>query len=219
MTEEQPRGVHLTDKHIVFGVMAASVAVVVAFLCGVFVGRGVQALRPLPSDSSMTAPVVPDAAGVPADIDQPAASMPRDSSGTPTATPDALSYPDRLGKSELPPESLKLETSEPGPPQPQPDASADAEPAGGEAASAAAGAAPAGTLTVQIAAVRRRAEAQAIVDRLIRKGFPAYVFVPPGGDRAGGFRVRVGSYSSRSEAEAMAARLKKEEQYKPWITR
>jgi cell division septation protein DedD len=72
---------------------------------------------------------------------------------------------------------------------------------------------------VQIAAVRRKAEAQAIVDKLVKKGYPAYVYTPPPGDRTGGFRVRVGWFKSREEAEAMASRLRKEEQYKPWIIR
>jgi hypothetical protein len=33
------------------------------------------------------------------------------------------------------------------------------------------------------------------------------------------FRVRIGKYSTRREAEAIAARLQKEDQFKPWITR
>ena len=66
--------------------------------------------------------------------------------------------------------------------------------------------------------MRRKAEAQTIVDRLKKKGFPAYVFVPPPGDPRGGFRVRVGSFKSRQEAAAMASRLQKEK-YSPWIIR
>jgi hypothetical protein len=33
------------------------------------------------------------------------------------------------------------------------------------------------------------------------------------------FRVRVGKYQTRREAEAIASRLQKEDQFKPWITR
>jgi hypothetical protein len=33
------------------------------------------------------------------------------------------------------------------------------------------------------------------------------------------FRVRIGKYSTRREAETVAARLQKEDQFKPWITR
>jgi hypothetical protein len=33
------------------------------------------------------------------------------------------------------------------------------------------------------------------------------------------FRVRVGKYKERRDAESVAARLEREEQFKPWITR
>ena len=33
------------------------------------------------------------------------------------------------------------------------------------------------------------------------------------------FRVRVGKFKTRREAETVAAKLKKEEQFKPWVTR
>ncbi len=219
VTGDAPGGVHLSDKQVVFGVMAASMVVIVSFLCGVFVGRGVQAARPAPAAVGAAAPTIVADPELPASLapTEPGASLP----------PDPLSYPDRLNRSEPVPESLKPAA----PPQPPPEAAAseargprvDAPKAsatrGAEPATPAASPRADSPLTVQVAAVRRRAEAQAIVDRLVKKGFPAYVFSPPGGDRTGGFRVRVGSYKTRAEAEAMAQRLTKEEQYKPWITR
>jgi hypothetical protein len=33
------------------------------------------------------------------------------------------------------------------------------------------------------------------------------------------FRVRVGKYPSRRDAESIAAKLEKDEQFKPWITK
>jgi hypothetical protein len=33
------------------------------------------------------------------------------------------------------------------------------------------------------------------------------------------FRVRIGKYQTRREAETIAGRLEKEDQFKPWITR
>jgi len=44
------------------------------------------------------------------------------------------------------------------------------------------------------------------------------VLAPPSGTPAV-FRVRVGKFSTRREAETVAARLQKEEQFKPWVTR
>jgi cell division septation protein DedD len=68
--------------------------------------------------------------------------------------------------------------------------------------------------------VKRRDEADAIVKRLKAKGYDAYVFVPEGGDNLGVFRVRVGSFKDKRQADLLAERLLREEKrYKPWVTR
>jgi DedD protein len=215
MSEEPSEGMRLTDKQIVFGVMMATAALVVAFLCGVFVGRGVLARRPLsPAAALGGAAVQPDATPTAADLDAAAAET-GTTGGTITPPPENLTYPDRLTRTEAPTESMRTPPPESVvPPQPPPDVPSEAS-----SDEAAAAATADGGYTVQVAAVRRKAEADAIVAKLIKKGFPAYVFAPQAGDRRGGFRVRVGSYKSRQEAENMASRLQKEEQYKPWITR
>jgi cell division septation protein DedD len=243
MSEDQARGVHLSDKQIVFGVMTATVVAVVVFLCGVFVGRGVHALRPtLVESATADYRVVPDVSAPGTDAEA-GAAFGVDAAGTITAPPDKLTYPDRLGKATPPAESLSMST-EPGPPVPPPDAPEGSGRGDGAAAGSASTAAagmpvaaaklPAGLSTppasgasapsassghtVQVAAVRRRDEAQTIVDRLKKKGFPAFVYAPPPGDPRGGFRVRVGSFNTRQEAAPTAARLQKEG-YQPWITR
>jgi cell division septation protein DedD len=71
---------------------------------------------------------------------------------------------------------------------------------------------------VQLAALNSRGEADAMARRLTSKGYAAYVVAPPGGTPAV-FRVRVGTFDTRREAETVAARLQREEQFKPWITR
>jgi len=63
-----------------------------------------------------------------------------------------------------------------------------------------------------------RSEAEAIAKRLTSKGYSAYVLAPASGTPSV-FRVRVGKFSTRREAETVAARLQKEEQFKPWVTR
>ena len=50
------------------------------------------------------------------------------------------------------------------------------------------------------------------------KGYSAYVLTPAKGAPSV-YRVRVGKFKTRREAEAMATRLQKEEQFTPWITR
>ncbi|HEX3645541.1 MAG TPA: SPOR domain-containing protein [Vicinamibacterales bacterium] len=71
---------------------------------------------------------------------------------------------------------------------------------------------------VQIAALNVRSEADAIAKRLSTKGYAAYVMTPANGTPSV-FRVRVGKFTTRREAETVAARLQKEEQFKPWVTR
>jgi cell division septation protein DedD len=71
---------------------------------------------------------------------------------------------------------------------------------------------------VQIAALNVRSEADAIAKRLSSKGYTAYVLTPPSGTPSV-FRVRVGKFNTRREAESVAAKLQKEEQFKPWVTR
>jgi cell division septation protein DedD len=71
---------------------------------------------------------------------------------------------------------------------------------------------------VQVAAVKVRSEADTIAGRLAKKGYAAYVMPPaPGAPRV--FRVRVGKYRDRRDAESIAVRLEREEQFKPWVTR
>lgn len=67
-------------------------------------------------------------------------------------------------------------------------------------------------------ALGKRDEADAIARRLTGKGYPAYVLPPEAGAPAV-FRVRVGKFKERREAEGVAAKLEKEEQFKPWIVR
>jgi cell division septation protein DedD len=57
------------------------------------------------------------------------------------------------------------------------------------------------------------------VKRLSSKGYPAYVVTPAKDAPSQIFRVRVGKFKERSEADSVAARLEKEEQFKPWIVR
>ena len=78
---------------------------------------------------------------------------------------------------------------------------------------------PAGTgFVVQVAAVKSRTEANTIARRLSGKGYPAFVTAPGKGSPRM-FRVRVGKYKDRKEVDSVAGRLRKEEQFKPWITR
>jgi cell division septation protein DedD len=71
---------------------------------------------------------------------------------------------------------------------------------------------------IQVAALREPGEADTIAKHLVSKGYGAYVLTPPDG-RPNVYRVRIGTFKTRREAEVIASKLQKEEQFKPWITR
>jgi cell division septation protein DedD len=74
-------------------------------------------------------------------------------------------------------------------------------------------------LHVQVAAFATEERARALVERLQGLGFEAYLLVPaPGGaDRL--YRVRVGAFATRSEAETAAAAIGRALGFDVWITR
>ena len=221
-TDDGFREIQLNGKQLVFLFMAGTVVLVVIFLLGVFVGRNVRA------EAAATDPLAGQAraaevAGAPPP--PPAVSNP----GAPSATAnEPLSYPQRLGSGAQPRESLSAAAprSEPKaalpatpaatepPPAPTPPSTAATSPAtpadGGQSRGAG--------FAIQLAALGKRDEADAIARRLTGKGYSAYVMPPEAGAPAV-FRVRVGKFKERREAEGVAARLEKEEQFKPWIVR
>jgi cell division septation protein DedD len=68
---------------------------------------------------------------------------------------------------------------------------------------------------VQVAATPTRDEAESIVKRLTGKGYPAFIV----SGTTNVFRVRVGGYKARRDAETVATKLRTEEHISPWITR
>ena len=217
--------IQLNGKQLVFLFMAATVVSVVIFLCGVLVGRGVRVERGTISDGTPTASNVETAPPAPAAAPPPAA-MPAGSDPTKAAPPaDDLTYFSRLEKPAAAPEHLKATPEKAEPPAPKavqaaPQRTAPPAPAPAESRAAAPeGAEPAGAgFAVQIAALNVRGDAEAIARRMSSKGYAAYVMSPPAGAPTV-FRVRIGKFPTRREAENVASKLQKEEQFKPWVTR
>jgi len=218
--------IQLNGKQLVFLFMAATVVSVVIFLCGVLVGRGVRAERGTIADATPAVSSVettpPPPASAPAPAPPPAGSDPTKAAAPPPA--EDLSYFNRLEKPASPPEHLKAAAEKPAVPAAKPASPPQKAPASAPAAAetradAAAAAEPPGAgFAVQIAALNVRSEAEAIAKRLNSKGYAAYVLSPASGTPTV-FRVRVGKFPTRREAETVASKLQKEEQFKPWVTR
>ena len=223
MSDEGFHEIQLNGKQLVFLFMSATVVAVVVFLCGVMVGRGV----PQPGTAVM-------AAGAETPID-PTASVPRSSSVTPVTsdrppvtTKESLTYAERLEAPIPPPETLSDAPSPPAEvpePPPAPPVDEVARPPVGRglqtpgpptAPQSPALAAPQGDGWVVQVGAYPQANAEEIADSLAAKGYSAFILPR---DR-GLFAVRVGTFSDRREAEAMARRLEQDEQFKdPWVTR
>jgi len=235
--------IQLNGKQLVFLFMAATAVSVVIFLLGVLVGRGVRAERTVAEASVANAGDVTPQAPIAA-VPPPAASDPTKAAapGESSEEPNVL---EQLGKTKPAPEELKnpekapaARVATPAPPAekpapviekklaPAPPAVVEKKPAPVEAPKPAqpvravdTHGEPSGSgFAVQVAALNARSEADAIVKRLSSKGYSAYVLAPASGTPSV-FRVRVGKFNTRREADTVAAKLQKEEQFKPWVTR
>jgi DedD protein len=239
--------IQLNGKQLVFLFMAATVVSVVIFLCGVLVGRGVPYGRGSVADNSTPVPLADTQPQQPASAPSPPPAGSDPTAAAPPTHADDLTYFNRLEKPTASAEHLKSDkehlksdkekgaaaspraSKEPAPPPPAPTpakeparAAATPPPAPATARTDAAPVAasePSGQgFAVQIAALNVRGEADAIARRLSSKGYAAYVLSPADGTPSV-YRVRVGKFPTRREAENVAARLQKEEQFKPWVTR
>ena len=200
--------IQLSGKQLVFLFMATTVVSVVIFLCGVLVGRGVRTERgDNPPVETAAAPAVP-APGAVATAGPPAGEPP-----VPPEEGDDLSYKKRLESAGTPAEQLKPPAPDPARQRP---VAPPVQPAPAAAAPASAG--RPGAWVVQVVALQDRNVANTIVRRLTGKGYPAFVVNPSGSSPAAIYRVHVGRYNDRREAEQVARRLEKEEQFKPWIS-
>ena len=194
--------IQLTNKQLVFYFMAGATGLILSFLAGVMVGRGVdqgaaevQAARPVQDERIV-------------------------SEETPRPAPSAqdLTYAQRL-EGERTEERLERVKPSPAaitPPSlspkmaalvPSPAAAGTAPrtaPASAPPATAAARPAPGGAFALQVGAFKDRATAESMVGRLKGKGFAAYLVTP----QEGLFNVRVGTFATRAEAEKAQEQLR-----------
>ena len=213
--------IQLNGKQLVFLFMAATVVSVVIFLCGVLVGRGVRAERAAQATDATTASIEP--APQPATPTPPPAGSDPTTAAAPPPTVEDLSYFNRLEKQTQPTEELKPRPAAPASSTvtvPPPASAAGNTPASARQAPATKETpAPAGDgYVIQVAAMPEHGAADAMAKRLTSKGYSAFVMAAAD-TKPTMYRVRIGMFKTKREAETIAARLQKEEQFKPWITR
>ena len=209
-TEDGFHEIQLSGKQLVFLFGTASAVLIVTFLCGVLVGRNAQ----LNSSDAIDSPTAsaPSPSTAPSTPTTSADAGPR--AAEPPAPPkdDELTYDRRL-RGNPAPEQLKPKPAEPAPKAPVAAPPRQADPGPVDVPTAG----KAGTWFVQVVALQNRADAANIVKGLIKKGYPAYLELPAKGNVVI-YRVRVGRYSDRRDADQAAKRLK-EDKFSPDVRR
>ena len=217
--------------------MLVAIASILAFAMGVVVGRdaphaaggaaGKTVLAPPdaqrlvivgepedePTAGALEEVTYPDRLGGDGPPEERLRGLPLYARAAPGRIPDPR--PAALPSAAAPPEAIAEEADEPG-------GAAPAAAAGSVAGREATDAAPppaSDPYTVQVAALRSADAAEQFAGRLRAKGFPAYVVEPAPDGPVAMYRVRVGRYADRGEAERVRQRLVQEEQLNPWITR
>ena len=218
--------IHLSGKQLVFLFMATTVISVVIFLCGVAVGRSVQGDGSGAGTGLLAAQAEPEAQRE-AEPELPAPE--RVAEAAPPVPVDGVGYVDRLTREQgaekvgtvrpNPPAERRAPPAEEPAPEPERPAPASKPEPERTAPSASAGGARPGTWAVQVISVRDRGAAEQIVRRLRTKEYPAYLVAPVAGAPSQLYKVQVGRYGDRSEAQTVETRLKKEEQFETWIVR
>jgi len=212
-----PKG--LSTRHLILVFLAGVALCGVFFSLGFLVGYNERSARMAPVTERVSAP-----ATIPPTINPPLETVPVGPNPTETSTPTVPPPPAPLqaGSPHLSSRDQKLETaprtSSPVIAAPSSPAKAEKQPVSSGTAPTAAGAGGPGTgLAVQITASRTRQDAEALVKVLKGRGYPAFL-VAPGNAHTNDnlYRVQVGPFASREDAEKARTRLT-QEGFKPFI--
>jgi cell division septation protein DedD len=203
--------VQLNNKQLVFFFMAALAIAVVVFLCGVMVGRGVRDATLAVAQNDIASGTLPKATPTPR---------------TTAAARPELDYTRKLETDELPSRLEPVRSTSPEdavnprprevapPPKSQVTSAAPAPPPPAPRRATTLGT-DTGPFTIQVVALKTEDAAQSLLSRLRGKNYRAYL---EAGSDAGLHRVRVGRFATRAEAESVAAKLRDEEKFRPYIT-
>jgi cell division septation protein DedD len=156
---------------------------------------------------SGTAGVTPNAAEAPAPTPSPSGEATRENIAFPVPVTAA---PSAGGAAPAPPKTVQVFEDGEGGTAPRPAAPARAATPRRET--------PSGGFRIQVLSVSSRADAEAEAARLTRQGLPARV-EPGAGPRGTVYRVRVGPYATREEAEEASRRLSSQGRRDTWIVR
>jgi len=203
--------VALTNRQVLIAFVALLTCLVAAFFSGVWIGRGDPAA---PRAASLEARATPSPEP---QLDQLSFFSGREAGaragGTPELPPTQTPQPTRQ------PVAVPVPTAAATRPPSTPTAAPTATPTRVPTPAPTRAAAPAaqGTVFVQVYSSTNGARAREIAGELRKAGFPVVLAEAPAG---GGttYRVRVGPYPSRDQAEQAASKLRKQHRLDTWVT-
>jgi cell division septation protein DedD len=232
--------IQLTNKQLVFYFLAGATGLILSFLAGVMVGRGVsgegdlQAAQPVREErivSEEPRPAPPPAEDLTYAKTLEGERVPEAALDRPRPTPPPTTRPTRRAATPTPAPATRATPA----PTPPPTTRAAAPPTTAAAAppttaapaprptptpakaAPAAGLGAAGTFSIQVGAFKEKSTADSLSQRLKAKGFPAFVVAPETPD--GLYNVRVGAFTTRADAERVQARLRQQEKSNPFIVK
>ena len=222
--------IQLTNKQLVFYFMAGATGLILSFLAGVMVGRGVDTAQgEVQARSVGEERVIAEEPGVKATASPDLTYAHRLESEKVDTSLEKASAP-RTASAAAPPVTVpppKRATPEKAPPERAPEAATATKPAPAAKVPAAKTPppkteapppTPESSFTIQVGAFKDKATADSVVARLKGKSFAAYIVSPEGAD-PGLFVVRVGHYAARGDAERAETRLRDQEKFKPYIVK
>ena len=218
----------LTNRQVLTVFVVLLVAVLAAFLSGVWVGRqgGIGQAQTVeaqtieaaaePGGESLARLDFFSRDGSEPEGEPPAAAQEAAAPEPPPASsPVPEAEPEEPASESPPPPAPDVEepaVAEAPAPEPEPPAESTAEPEPVATAPA-----PAGTLVVQVFSSNNQVQAQGVVDRLRAGGYPALLSPVEVSGRTM-YRVRIGPYADRQVAEGIAEQVRRDFRLETWIT-
>lgn len=210
MSDQNFHEIQLSGKQLAFLFMSAVVLAAVIFMLGVSVGRDVRSNAPqqtagsVPTDTAV--PAEPAAQGTPNDLSYGRALQGR-SAPPPTASepPSAPVSPPTPPADTKPAGAADTKPTAVSPPPTKPDTKPDTKPEANSGAAPASG----NGFFLQVTSVSTEPAATSVVRSLKAKGFPATVIRGPENAPIS-YKVQVGPYATRAEAQRASTHLKKE---------
>src|SRR5215470_14154139 len=202
--------VSLDSRQVFFLFFGGAVIACLVFVLGVMVGKRLEGRERVAHRAATSAQVDPLAA-----LDELGADEQAEGKGDDLAFAAALA-----ADSKKPPKPAATPTPAPTPnPTPAPAPPPNPNPSGNPASDSATPTPKKGKFTLQISSFQERAEADALIARLTGTGYKPYLVMSNVPDKGVFFRVRIGEYGSKSDAQDAKGEFERKQHLLAYVTK